>query len=169
LIINSAVITGKHIIIIYQMSPIKKILAIGLILILCSSVKLSIPSTLSIVNAKSALDLSCTQASGSVTYSVNGLPSGFILRGSSIVYTGNGKISGKYPIQVKVTDASGKTDSTSATLSINIDSTSGKTVIVNGKNVDVSGSTGGIISGGASTLSVNIDPTKISYPNIVVS
>jgi hypothetical protein len=125
-----------------------RIFLIALILVASSALKLQVPANAQITNTNSALNLACVGNNGPVTYSASGLPSGFNVQGSSIVYSGSAPVSGVYNVTASVTDSSGNRDESSFLVIINVQGAS---------SVSTSGS-----SGSGQTISINLGSTTTS-------
>ena len=100
-----------------------RVCLVTLLIIYSSSIKLSIPSNAQINDLNNYFSLACTQSSGPVTYSFQGLPTGFQIQGSQLVYGGTVALQGQFPVKITATDATGKTDQTIVLLSINLSGT----------------------------------------------
>ena len=97
-----------------------KAILIALLLVSAFSLQLNLSSNPTINDLTNFFTLSALQAQGSVTYACQGLPQGFIVNGSQLIYTGNVALQGQFPVKVTATDANGQTATQIILLSVNL-------------------------------------------------
>ena len=126
----------------------KQVLVFALLALLTFSLDLKVSQNTAISDANPSFNLDCTGHTGAVTYSVQGLPEGFVVEGNRIVYRGTGAVRGQYPAMIVAKDSTGATDSSIVLLSVNIGgATSGSTATAHS-----SASTGSLTTGSSGSL-----------------
>lgn len=97
-----------------------KAIIVALLLITTLSVKLDLSTNAVINDLNNFFTLSSQQAQGTVTYSCQGLPQGFVISGNQLTYTGNVGLQGQFPVRITATDSNGQTDTQVVLLNVNL-------------------------------------------------